>query len=402
MDQKRSPDDSTPLKSKAARFNLHTLKKLRAAIDNDPETDLLTQMPMDYSSRLMDMQDTTKESLSELSLGEISIYFANISPVTEKMAAERREEDIRESLSASDSVDILFPLSEAVIRQLEEISTTAETLPNGLSQRLFEVMQVSEILWTSAFPRHKMVFKCATDIVVKAVRKMDDYTEYTTLQYLQQHKPSIPAPKPLGLVRMSGILLIFMTHMPSMTLGEVWHRLDCGQKASVREQLNTIISDLRSIPYSDGLPLGGVAGEGCKDVRRHLRRSGKPIKTLGEFEDFLFSSPHPGGQVFVELLRQLSPLSHLLSSPSIVFTHGDLRPDNIVVEMVDSNRCVVSGLLDWEYGGFYPEYYEAIRCTNCLAPYEDNDWYLYLPDCISPKRYTHWWLLDRVREARLR
>lgn len=80
----------------------------------------------------------------------------------------------------------------------------------------------------------------------------------------------------------------------------------------------------------------------------------------------------------------------------IVFTHGDLRPENIAVDMDDCNQWVVTGLFDWEYSGFYPEYCEAFKCTNCIAPYEDDDWYLFLPNCISPKRYAHWWLLDRV------
>lgn len=186
----------------------------------------------------------------------------------------------------------------------------------------------------------------------------------------------------------------------SQTIEVSWRGMACldsDQKASVRGQLETILTKLRSLPYVHGRPLGGVAGEGCKDARRHLRRSDKPIKTLSEFEDFMFSSSRPGGLVFVEFLRQLSPC---LSSPNTVFTHGDLRPDNITVEIVDRNRCVVTGLLDWEYSGFYPDYYEAVRCTNCLSSCENNDWFLFLPDCISPKRYTHWWLLDRVRETR--
>lgn len=83
----------------------------------------------------------------------------------------------------------------------------------------------------------------------------------------------------------------------------------------------------------------------------------------------------------------------------ILFSHTEIF-DRITVEIIDQNRCVVTGLLGWEYSGFYPDYYEAVRCTDCLTLYEDNDWFLFLPDCISPKRYAHWWLLDRVRETR--
>lgn len=207
-----------------------------------------------------------------------------------------------------------------------------------------------------------------------------------------------PRSRPLGYAIMSGINLIFQTYKPSTTLATVWPQIDGGQKASIRDQLDVIMSDLRSRPYTDGSALGGVAGEGCKDIRRHLRNSEKPIRSLVEYEEFLFSSPHPGGQVFTELLRQLYP--HQPEPMKIVFTHGDFRPDNIAVDKDECNRWVVTGLLDWEYSGFYPEYCEAFKSTNCLAPFEDDDWYLFLPDCISPKRYAHWWLLDRVREAR--
>lgn len=244
-----------------------------------------------------------------------------------------------------------------------------------------------------------MILKCHADVVVKAIRRVDDNTEYTTLQYLERHKPDIPAPRPLGYARMSGINLIFQTYKPSTTLAAVWPHIDGDEKASIRDQLNAIIADLRSIPYAAGSTFGGVAGEGCKDIRRHLRKSDKPIRSLLEYEEFLFSSPHPRGQVFIKLLRQLYPPQ--VEPMKIVFTHGDLRPDNIAVDKDESNRWVVTGILDWEYSGFYPEYCEAFKSTNCLAPFEEDDWYLFLPDCISPKRYAHWWLLDRVREARV-
>lgn len=248
--------------------------------------------------------------------------------------------------------------------------SSADPLPEELSQRMLGLLQASEVLWKSMFPEQLMILKCRTDIVVKAMRFVDDDTEYTTLQYLECHKPDIPAPRPLGYVRMSGITFMFQTYKPSTTLTTVWPQIDSDQKASIRDQLGAIISDLRSIPYTDGSALGSVAGEGCKDIRRHLRKSEKPIRSIVEFEDFMFSSHRTGGHVFVELLKQLYP--HAPEEMKVVFTHGDLRPDNITVDMDDCNKWVVTGLLDWEYSGFYPEYCEAFKSTNCIVPYEDD------------------------------
>lgn len=92
-----------------------------------------------------------------------------------------------------------------------------------------------------------MIFKCSEGIIVKAIAKINDYTEYTTLQYLE-HKPNIPAPTPLGLVDMNEVTLTFMSYMRSITLGEVWRSLDSTQKSSIGDQLNAILMELRSLP----------------------------------------------------------------------------------------------------------------------------------------------------------
>ncbi|KAL4893410.1 kinase-like domain-containing protein [Aspergillus ambiguus] len=370
-------------KSKAAKFNSFTLKKLQNAIENDPEVDLAKLLPLRYSTRLESMRGDTGSKTT-----------------IPAKAAPGDDDDIRASLRASDPINIIFPLCEPVLKILRKMSNDPFSTTCELPQRLIDLTYASDVVWKGPFARQKMVFKCGHDIVLKAVRDLEDYTEYTTLQYIRQHLPKFPSPEPLGLVRMSEISLIFMTHLPSTTLSDVWSSMTVSQKSSIKGQLGTLLMDLRSLPYPSGAPLGGVQGEGCKDIRRHLRRSNEPITVLSDFEDFLLNSPHSRGNVFAELIRQLSPPTQPPSSPAIVFTHGDLRPDNIMVDMANDEEWTVTGLIDWEYSGFYPEYYEAVKYTNCLAPYEENDWFLFAPDCISPKSYAHWWLLDRVRETR--
>ncbi|PYI24696.1 hypothetical protein BO99DRAFT_478261 [Aspergillus violaceofuscus CBS 115571] len=331
-------------KSNAAKFNARTLTKLQAAIEKDPEIDLTTKWPLRYSDRLHEMrQDVQIENATAMKSYGV--------------------DDIRALIRLSASAEIIFPLSDT-LQDLLGMCNSTEMQSQCLAQRLVDVIGLSKVVWKGPFARQKMVLSCGYNIILKAVRNLDDTTEYTTLAYLYQYKPNIAAPKPL-----------------------VWPSLTTVQKGLIKEQLTPIMNDLRSL-----------LGEGCKDIRRHLRRSIKPILTVDEFEDFLFNSDRPGGEVFVEVLRQLS-LATQLPSPAIVFTHGDLRPENIAVNY-ENNEWTISGLIDWEYSGFYPKYYQAIRCTNCMAPYKEKDWYLFIPNCDSPKRYKHWWLLDRAREVR--
>lgn len=299
------------------------------------------------------------------------------------------DEDIRRLLHSSDTATVLFPLSDCLKIKL---GSSGRNDPSDLYSNVSSLLKRCEVLWTGPSPLWKTVFKLDSDTVVKAVRLREDFTEYTTLLYLQEHLPNFPAPRALGVVRVGMLILLFMSCVPGTTLGAVWTQLNHTQKASVQGQLEELFVDLRSLGRPEGMPLGGVAGEGCKDLRKMCRRSSNAITTFAEFEDFQFSNPHYGSPIYNQFVRQFS----LTSSSKCAFTHGDVRPDNIMVELTAEGGCVVTGLIDWEYSGFYPDHHEATKITNCLATNEDSDWYFYLPPCISPARYPLQWLLDRL------
>jgi thiamine kinase-like enzyme len=61
----------------------------------------------------------------------------------------------------------------------------------------------------------------------------------------------------------------------------------------------------------------------------------------------------------------------------IVFTHGDLQLRNIMVK--DGN---VSGIIDWELSGWYPEYWEFSKALYLWK--WQNDWVDYLMEILQP------------------
>jgi Ser/Thr protein kinase RdoA (MazF antagonist) len=79
-----------------------------------------------------------------------------------------------------------------------------------------------------------------------------------------------------------------------------------------------------------------------------------------------------------------------------VFTHSDLHPGNIIVDQDKEGWWKVISIVDWERSGFYPDYWETAKMTNCLAPMDGGDWYLHLLESISPQRYAVKWLIDRL------
>ena len=395
--------------TEAAQLNIRVFKRVEKALASNPEVDLLSVFPSTYSTRLSkrmkiatDQNGMSRRAVSNS--GAFSKLSALLGMPSLKNDLQMQDDcklptpgdDVRYFLS-SDDVTTIDRLADSVRKLVNSKITSINTSPIiGAEARFFSALialiQDAEVVSSGPVPSRRMVVKCGVDTVAKVVWGAEEFTEYTTLQYLLEHRPSIPAPRPLGLLRMGRVSIFFTSYFQGTTLEAVWADLAADQKADVRDQLDAIFRDLRTMQLPYGMPLGGVAGEGCKDQRRHLRRSTVPILSVEDFESFQFSDPKYGSTMFIDFLRAFTTRK----SYQVVFTHGDLRPENVTVEVTEDNRCFITGLIDWEDSGFYPEYYEATKITNCLSTNEDRDWFRFLPPCVSPHSYPGEWLRDYV------
>ena len=288
---------------------------------------------------------------------------------------------------------IIHPLSDKVKALLHvPIDKVGSTKSVDLTEALAKTLGNSDLIWQSASTRERYVAKCSPEIVVKSMR-LSDFTEYTSLQYLELHRPQIPAPRPHGLITSGRSAYLFMSFVPGVTLEKIWPELQESQKESISKELDSVFSDLRQLRRPDNMALGGVAGEGCKDTRRHTRISQRPLFTNSEFWDFQYSEAPVGSHTYLEHLRRLTVP---FQAPNCVFTHGDVRKANIIMQLTDGGEYRVSGIIDWEMSGFYPEDFECTKITNTLATNETDDWYLHLPRCICPAKFPSRWLSDRV------
>ena len=185
-----------------------------------------------------------------------------------------------------------------------------------------------------------------------------------------------------------------MSFIPGQTVRAIWATLTIEQKSSIKNQLEEALAILRGIKRpADGL-LGALT-VCCKDTRRHVRVSEQPIHDAVESRDFLFSQPHLGTSAYNWLLQNLL----VERSEAIVFSHGDLRPENIVVQYNESGNYVITGIIDWEKSGFYPDYFESLKATSNMCPSDADGWYLYLPSYATPKNSALPWFGDRLWDS---
>ncbi|KAK4493935.1 hypothetical protein PRZ48_015121 [Zasmidium cellare] len=362
-------DKAMNSQSDIAKYNSGILRKLEKAFAANPEIDLLSKLPASYTEALESFaKDTTQEH----------------DPLDEAFPPAKW---IKITDSGHSQPEVL-----SVPSHLQHLQGSGEVIVKA------STLSKCELISKDGGSGRRLILKLNDHSIAKIVPTKTDAREYTTLTYLDQHCSEIPAPKAQGMLQLNGQDLIFMSYVAGETLEKAWPSLDDTQKAAVSTKLDHIFSRLRRQTPQPSQAWGGVGGEGCKDQRRKVRVSEREILNAEEFEDFFFSNPKFGSEVYIKFLRELYSISDVGEniSNSCVLTHGDLRPANIIVQYTPNGDVDISGIIDWEYSGFYPAFWEAVKLTNCMGCHETSDWLLHLPPAISPLRYTTKWLLDLV------
>ncbi|KAI0681737.1 kinase-like domain-containing protein [Earliella scabrosa] len=128
--------------------------------------------------------------------------------------------------------------------------------------------------------------------------------------------------------------------------------LDMSHGATLAEDLRQAFRKLREQPAPSSNAVAGLNNRPLTTPRCGDPHAMGPFASQTEFKTTLLTMA--GGAVahrVPELRRLAAPV--LAKNHRIYFTHGDLHGDNILVK---DNR--LSGFIDWEHAGWYPEYWE--------------------------------------------
>lgn len=190
-----------------------------------------------------------------------------------------------------------------------------------------------------------------------AVAKTGDgirITEATSMRYVRS-RTSIPVPEVIDAFvhPETKHVCIFMEYIHGRPLDEVWDTYSGMQKENVISQMKGFLEELRQIK---GTFIGSVDETCCTDqfFDGEDKASYGPYFSEGAFHDGLVRALEARARNtwtdrVVEFIRAMP-------EHDIVFTHNDLAPRNILVR--DGN---VVAILDWEFSGFYPSYWEYVK-----------------------------------------
>ncbi|KAJ8520296.1 hypothetical protein ONZ45_g2851 [Pleurotus djamor] len=375
-----------------ANLNKSVLRQISKALERDPSADIesvLEKVYVSYASLRRKIRERQTKRTSQKCVSSSDRPDPPLGTRTLSVFAPFGNVPF-----AISSLEVLKSLPLRIIHPLEpkvlEILDTVDKQDSGLCSRLLRCIFNGSVIWECD---SRAVIQVGNDVVVKVAERLE-HDEHAILQFVQDHFPSIVAPRPLGLSTIGSVSFMFMTHIPGATLESRWPTLTLQQRIHITQVLDVALKDLRSLKLPEGSPLGSPVGlRLCKDVRRDERVSKSPIYSEDEFNDFLMNPQT--SRAAIGFKRWLRPM--LQSDHEVVFTHADFHPRNIMVLDAPDETVQLSGILDWETSGFYPEYWELLKALNTRSVRDDSTWWDHLPPCILG--YNHEVVLDRVIES---
>ncbi|KAJ5784020.1 uncharacterized protein N7518_009697 [Penicillium psychrosexuale] len=319
-------------------------------------------------------------------------------------SATQRTDCSDDGIAADERHEFQVPTNATIIRPLSVTASRAALKDSddcgprsdlsAIIKGLNRLVATSEVIWHLG---STAVLGLNPEIVMKAGNDID-INHIHTLDYIKHHAPRVPIPDIHGVLQEpnSNRIFLLMSRAPGEPLDSKWRYMGENEKASIREQLDTIVGYFRFLPAPASDETHAVFGRGnprrCKDARRQIRVAQGCISNEHEFNEFLTSHPHRTRTGNIAMIR-----SYLEDDHKILLAHGDLHPRNIMVvtslhdPVVDAAPlkeplCTTNGILpspailDWEMCGWYPEYWEYVKALNTIIPGNDmDDWWAYLP-----------------------
>ncbi|KAL4244585.1 Protein kinase-like domain superfamily protein [Abortiporus biennis] len=237
--------------------------------------------------------------------------------------------------------------------------------------------------------RNRKYLSGRVEVLPLVVIKLDPIisTQESDIMRFVRSKTRIPVPRILLSTKDETRYYMLMTRAGGVSLECTWPTLTPSQRNNVIEQLRSYIAQLRSIPHSHPGTICSIDFGPCRDGRVASAEAFGPFKDEAAFNDYLIDV----AEMWMDPSMLPEIRSRMKNDHSIVFTHGDLAPRNI---MVKGDR--ITGIIDWENAGWYPEHWEYVKALYHVGMNGEakESWMTALRRVFS-KDYDYEWHLDR-------
>lgn len=188
---------------------------------------------------------------------------------------------------------------------------------------------------------------------VGLIAKRDKGNEAAALALLEAEAPDVPAPLLIDTFEDGdGNSIAVMTQVPGVQAISVLYRMTYQERRQFADDLGAAIAQIRQISNMSKPLFTGISKIRSQGSKIHDPCVG--YEACGPFEnEWDWNMSMTGGRP--EFWRSSHPEA-FLSEHESKFTHADLHLNN---NLVDAGK--LSGIIDWEISGFYPEYWEFAK-----------------------------------------
>ena len=216
------------------------------------------------------------------------------------------------------------------------------------------------------YPKIKgSVRRLTSGTVIKISAAFPIHLEAEVTRFIHENT-TIPVPRVHDVwINKEGHGCLILDYMPGEMLARVWRRITPEQRRTVMRTLGQYIQELRSLPQpSPGGWIGSPSGRECYDMRITPNRLYGPFPDERSYNDWRISTYDRFGNESKSTAQRLTEIRREMRDDHRIYvTHGDISRRNVLVRIDGEGPDDISvvALLDWEQGGWRPEYWEVAK-----------------------------------------
>ena len=200
-------------------------------------------------------------------------------------------------------------------------------------------------------------------LYAKTIHPRSFNSEPNALRLLERHAPSVPVPRLIDTFETQGpngttTNWFIMTALPGVRAQSVVHRMSYAERDQLGDDLRAVLEQVARIPNTSPALFANVSGGPIVEPRL----AGKPCGPYSTEADFNTQMGKPFAHYLLKEIPDAFDRTH-----RSILVHGDLVLLNV---MVDGGR--LSGVIDWEYANFMPEYWDCAKAIATVWGYADD------------------------------
>jgi len=200
----------------------------------------------------------------------------------------------------------------------------------------------------------------------------------------------------------NAVKFIIMERIHGEVLSSIWAKLDHTAKETISTKLRSVFTELRQLKSPGGYC--SVGRRGLPDdifwTKDESHPFAGPFQTEPDLNKAMLAKYVEDGLSKYKAAYYTRTFEEVLRDHPPVFTHADFQRKNVMIRTSSKLPANQVGepsysdpeivIIDWEFSGWYPSYWEYARTIFACGKWDD-DWNIWVDNILEPFRNEYVW-----------